>query len=268
MDHPAHSTLEGRPKAIVVGASSGIGHAIARELSARGYFLGLTARRETLLHDLQKTLPEESVAHFMDVANPSEAIPILHNLIQEMGGMDLIVINSGINVGEFNATWEQEYETIKVNVEGFTALANTAIRYFKEKNAGHLVGISSIAGVRGNGRAPAYSASKAFVSNYLQGVSQRLCTTTIHVTDVRPGFVDTAMIRGKHGLFWVATCERAAKQIADAIEKKKPVVYITKRWGLIALLLRMIPRWLYHRGFVRHMKQDQKFHSADKSSSK
>ena len=144
--------------------------------------------------------------------------------------------------------WAKEKETIDVNVSGFAAMANVSFEYFRGRGGGQLAGISSIAAIRGGGEAPAYNASKAFVSNYLEGLRQKACKMklSLTVTDIQPGFVDTPMARGE-GLFWVAPPKKAAKQIFDAIKNKRNHAYVTKRWRLIAWLLKLLPDRLYSR---------------------
>jgi short-subunit dehydrogenase len=234
-------------KAVVVGASSGIGRALAKVLAANGYEVGLTARRVELLEQLQKEIPSKTFIKRMDISRPDEAIPLLEELIKEMNGLDLIVLNSGVNRQNKELAWEKESETIAVNVSGFAALAGVAVKHFLAQNSGHLAGISSIAALRGSISNPAYSASKAFDSIYLQGLGYKLREHNINVTDIRPGFVDTVMIREKPGLFWVATCEGAAEQILQAIRKKERVAYITRRWGIIAWLIKIVPDWVVYK---------------------
>jgi len=127
-------------------------------------------------------------------------------------------------------------------------MANVATKHFLEQRAGHLVGISSIAALRGSGGAPAYNASKAFVSNYLEGLRQKFfhLKLPIVVTNVKPGFVDTAMAQGE-GLFWVAPPEKAARQIYKIIKARRTHAYVTKRWRLIGLLLKLMPNYIYNR---------------------
>jgi len=127
-------------------------------------------------------------------------------------------------------------------------MCNVAFEYFREKGAGHIVGISSLSAIRGSGEGPAYNASKAFASNYLEGLRQNAVKQKLPltVTDIQCGLVDTAMAKGE-GLFWVAPPAKAAGQILDAIRKKKDHAYITKRWRIIALLLKALPGWLYCR---------------------
>ncbi|MBN3039262.1 MAG: SDR family NAD(P)-dependent oxidoreductase [Candidatus Omnitrophica bacterium] len=236
---------ERRKKAVVVGASSGIGRALAKVLGNNGYEVGLVARRLELLHQLQKEIPAQTYIKKIDLNCAEEAIGCLSELIKEMKGMDLIIINSGVNTHNIELDWNKEMNTIGVNVSGFCAMANVALKYFLKQNSGHIVGISSIAGLRGSATSPSYSASKAFVSNYLEGLRHRLSGKDIYVTDIRPGLVDTDMIRGQSRLFWVATPDKAAEQIFSKIKKRCKVAYVTKRWVLIAWVLNLIPDWLY-----------------------
>ena len=234
--------------AIIIGASSGIGRELAKILSQNGYNLGLTGRRQDLLISLQKELSTQSFVKQIDVSQESEAMKLLNELLEEMSGTDLIVINAGIGFINPNLNWKEEKETIDVNISGFTAMANVAVEFFSKKGSGHIVGISSIAALRGNGKAPAYSASKAFMSNYLEGLRQKFgkLGSPIAVTDIQPGFVDTEMAKGE-GKFWVAPPEKAARQIYEAIRKKKKHAYITKRWRIIAWVLKILPDRLYYK---------------------
>lgn len=235
-------------KAIIVGASSGIGRALAKIIAADGYTVGLAARRLPLLLELQKEIGGQTFVKQIDVSNPAEAMSRLSELIQEMGGVDLIVISAGTGFINPDLEWDKEDQTIAVNVSGFAALANVAMHHFLQRGTGHLVNISSLAAIRGNGTAPAYNASKAFESNYMGGLRQKIIKLSLPVTltDIQPGFVDTAMAQGE-GLFWIAPLEKAAKQIYQAIKAKKKRVYVTKRWRLIAWFFKFIPDFIYDR---------------------
>ncbi len=235
-------------RAIIFGASSGIGREMAKILSREGYLLGLAARREDLLKGLREELPGESHVRVCDIASDDHCEAAFNGFISDMGGCDLVVISSGTGFINEELEWQKEKETIDVNVTGFARLAVLAARYFLDRGAGHLVGISSIGALRGGRDAPAYSASKAFVSNYLEGLRCRMkrLAPGITVTDIMPGFVDTAMAKGE-GLFWVAPAEVAARQICRAIGKKKEKVIITRRWRLVALALKLMPDRLYWR---------------------
>jgi short-subunit dehydrogenase len=232
--------------AIIIGASSGIGRALAITLSLDGYRVGVVARRTDLLAGLQTELAGPCVIKTIDVSQPDRAMPLLRELIEELRDVELFIVNAGTGFENAALEWEPERETIAVNVLGFAAMVNVAVAHLEARGSGHLVGISSIAALRGNRVAPAYAASKAFVSNYLQGMRHRFKKRKlpIAVTDVQPGFVDTAMAKGDR-LFWVASPQEAAAQIAAAIRARKPHVYVTRRWRLIAWLLKLIPDALY-----------------------
>ena len=235
-------------KAIVMGASSGMGKELARILSRNHYIVGLAARRRNLLEELQKELPGPSYIKQIDVRRFADAANDFRELIAAMGGVDLVIISSGY--GDYNPQlkWEIEKETIDVNVSGFTLIADIAFQYFLEKGSGQLAGISSVAALRGNRSDPAYSASKAYVSNYLEGLRQKAVRAhrPIVITDIKPGFVRTPMSKGGR-LFWQATAAEAAAQIFAAIRRRKKIAYITRRWRLIAWLMKIAPDWLYNR---------------------
>ncbi len=234
-------------KAIVIGASSGIGREIALLLSENEYRVGITGRRANLLENLKRQAPNSFVAAKLDCTNEN-SIQYLKELILELGGLDLLIISSG--TGDINPSLEYETEnrTNQLNTIAFTRIVTWGFNFFKGQGYGHIVAISSIAGLRGGAASPAYNASKAYQINYLEGLRQKVTKEKlkIAITDVRPGFVDTAMAKGE-GLFWVAPTKKAALQIVTALKKKKEVVYITKRWRIIAVVLKILPTWVYKR---------------------
>ena len=235
-------------KAIVIGASSGIGRALARVLAANGYAVGLAARRLPLLAELQQEIGPHARVKQIDVTDTARAMTQLGELIEELQGVDLIVLNSGF--GQINPAldWPAEDETIRVNVHGFAAMANVAMRYFIGRGQGHLVGISSVAALRGYHETPAYGASKAFMSIYLDSLRQKAFRLglPIAVSEIRPGFVDTAMVQTPHR-FWVASPEVAARQMFRDITRRKSRCYVTRRWIFIAWLMKIVPDWIYYR---------------------
>jgi short-subunit dehydrogenase len=243
---------DGMTKAVIIGASSGIGRALAVLLAKEGYALGLAARRLELLKELRQELGGNTYVTRMDIAQPEEAVKVLDGLISDMGGMDMLIICSGTGHINRELEWDKERETIDVNVKGFTAIAGAGMKYFLEKGEGHLAAISSVAALRGSGTCPAYNASKAYMSNYLEGLSVKVAAAGKHiaVTDIKPGLVDTAMAKGE-GLIWVAPAEKAAKQIWNIIKRSKAGGYVTKRWRLVALLFNIMPRRLYIKGCIR-----------------
>lgn len=247
-----------KKKVIIIGTSSGIGRALAKKFSAEGYVVGLTGRSLEKLKALQAELPGESFVQVLDVQNTKEAIHAMGNLIMVMHGMDLLVINAGVLHPNEKLLWWHEEEMIKVNALGFAAMANVGVNYFQKKKSGCLVGISSVACHRGSGRSPAYNASKAFVSNYMEGLRQKLSTTPVKVIDIRPGFVDTAMVQGRKGLFGVASPEKAAHEIFSVIQKGKKIAYVPSWWAVIVWFLRRVPEFIYHFGYRTYLAWDNK----------
>ncbi len=232
------------PTAIIVGASSGIGEALARSLAGSGWRVGVAARRLDRLESLAAELGGGARAKRIDLRRTDEARLALASLIDELGAVDLIVLSSG--VGELNPgmDWASEADTIEVNALGFAAMAQVAMKHFLDRGQGHLVGISSVAKLRGHGDAPSYAATKAFVSTYLDGLrdlAKRRSAGRIAVTEACPGFVATAMMKAPSA-FWVASPEAAAKSILRAVHRRAKHAYVTPRWGLIGLLLRLMPR--------------------------
>ncbi|MHA8067317.1 SDR family NAD(P)-dependent oxidoreductase [Aquirufa sp. ROCK2-A2] len=229
-------------KAIIIGATSGIGKSMAELLLLEGYEVGVTGRREELFQSIKTQETCRIFFKKMDVQDLSTLEPICNELVSQMGGLDLLIISAGIGEENNNLIFDIENSVIKTNIQGFTCLADWGLRYFKQQGYGHLVNISSIAGIRGNGIAPSYNATKAYQINYLEGlrINIKEYSSSITITDVRPGFVNTPMAKGE-GLFWIAPVQKAAEQIFKALKQKRKVVYITKRWGLIALLLKVIP---------------------------
>jgi short-subunit dehydrogenase len=235
-------------KAIVIGATSGIGKELARLLVTKDYTVGITGRRISLLQELRKENPGKYIIEPFDISNAFENPEHLQILVNELGGLDLLIINSGTGNSNEDLDFKIEKETIDTNVSGVTEIADWAFNYFRKQGNGHFAVISSIAGLRGSRFAPAYSASKAYQINYFEGLRQKAkhLKLKVTITDIRPGFVDTAMMKSKN-LFWVETPQKAAEQIYHALKKKKRIAYITGRWILIAYIMKLLPKWIFER---------------------
>lgn len=234
---------------IIIGATSGIGEELARQAAKNGYIVGGTGRRTERLKRLKEELGENFHFTGMDVTRHDEAKVALNQLIGEMGGMDIIVLNAGISNYQASSITGMEQMVIDVNVSGFVQLFGEAFLYFRKQGHGQIVGVSSIAGLFGSSRAAPYSASKAFISTYMQAYRQRSnkLNDDITITDVIPGFVESEMTEGKRGMFWVADTEKAVKQMLKDIENKKAYSYVTRRWRLIAWLIKLTPNWILDR---------------------
>lgn len=230
---------------IIVGATSGIGRELALLYLQNGYHVGITGRRQHLLNEFQQQHPTQVITSCFDVTG-NDNIVQLKELVQQLGGMDIFIYNAGYgNVSELPDA-AIDNTTIKTNVTGFAETTAWAFNWFCKQGAGQIAATSSVAANRGSSRAPAYSASKAFMSNYLEGLhlKNKRLKKNITITDIQPGFVRTKMAKG-YGQFWVSAPEKAARQIFSAIKRKKRRAYITKRWRLIAWLMRNMPYFIY-----------------------
>jgi len=234
-------------KVIIVGASSGMGKELAILYAKNNCLVGITGRRNHLLEALHEQFPKNIFAQCFD--NTKDDIEKnLSALVSKLGGLDLMIISSG--VGYLNPSLDPviEKDTLDLNVMAWTLVADFSFNFFSKQKNGHLAAITSIAAIRGEGRAPAYHASKAYQATYLEGLRKRsfMQKLNIRVTDIQPGFVKTAMPQNYKRL-GEASAEKAAGQIFSAIESKKKKVYITKRWWLVAQVMKVLPDWIYHR---------------------
>jgi short-subunit dehydrogenase len=236
-------------RAIVIGASSGIGREVAKLLMADGWTVGVAARRVELLQTLGATAVEQ-----IDVTSET-ATERLRSLILKIGGMDLFFYASGIGKQNRELKEDIELATLQTNGLGFTRMIGEAYRYFAEvadsqsSTIGHIAAITSIAGTKGLGPAPSYSATKAMQNVYLQALEQQANARGLKIrfTDIRPGFVDTALLSGDFKYPMMLKPERVAKDIIAAIMGRKHICVIDWKYRLLTALWRRIPRWIWRR---------------------
>lgn len=235
-------------KAIVVGASSGIGHEVARLLIAEGWAVGVAARRIDKLTDLQAMAPERVYTAQIDVNNEDAETSLLQ-LIEHMNGIDLYFHAAGIGWQNPSLNADIELKTMETNALGFTRMIGCAYRYFANNGGGHIACITSIAGTKGLGPAPAYSATKAMQKTYLQALEQLAACKhhNIHFTDIRPGFVDTPLLAGTSHLPMLMTTKKVARSIIKAINNRRHICVIDSRWCVLTYLWRHIPNWIWRR---------------------
>ena len=237
-----------KQKIMIVGASSGIGWELAGIMAAAGHTVGITARRGALLTKLAADYPGRVFPHPFDITDTDACATELAALAAAMGGLDTLVISAG--GGDVNESLDflREQQMIRLNVSAFTCVADWAFTYFKKQGRGQLAAITSIAGLRGSRQSPGYSAVKAYQINYLQGLRQKARSEklAIAVTDICPGFVNTPTAKSPVR-FWVAPVPKAARQIYRGLQQQRRVVYITRRWQIIAALYRWLPAWLHER---------------------
>lgn len=239
-------------KAIIIGATSGLGLETARLLAQQGWQVGLAGRREDRLLQLKAEFPAHTAIQRLDVTD-GDADRQLHLLIEKLGGMDLFLLCAGIGRQNPDLLPGTELDTAQTNVIGFTRMTTTAFDYFRQQGGGHIAVISSIAGTKGLGAAPAYSATKRFQNTYIEALEQLagMQHLPIRFTDIRPGFVDTDLLKGKHYPLLMRP-ERVARHIVRAIERKKHIVVIDWRYRFLVFCWRLIPRWLWRRMPVKN----------------
>jgi short-subunit dehydrogenase len=252
---PPSTPLTQRKCAILVGASSGIGAALARKLAKEGYRLALLSRRIELLNSLCEEINQDSgeiLAHAYehDVTDYESVPELIASILADMGNLDLFVYVAGISemVGLKKYDFAKDQRTVEVNLIGALAWLNPVAAMFQQLKSGQIVGISSVAGERGRVGNPSYNASKAALTSYLESLRNRLTHRYgVNVLTVKAGFVDTALLAGAKKTFGVITPEVAAEDIFKAIRKQKQEVYIPSFWRWIMLIVRNIPSVIFRR---------------------
>ena len=232
-------------KAIIVGASSGIGLEVARLFIQRGWTVGVAARRLDLLQTIGAADVEQ-----IDVTS-ADAPEKLMQLVDRLGGMDLFFYASGIGKQNRELTPDIELATVETNGLGFTRMIGCAYRYFAQQGRGHIAAITSIAGTKGLGPAPAYSATKAMQNVYLQALEQQAHARGLDIkfTDIRPGFVDTALLAGTFHYPMMLKPQAVARDIVNSIERGRHIRVIDWRYRILTAFWRRIPRVIW-----RHIK--------------
>ena len=241
-------------KVLIIGASSGMGFELAKLMLQDGHTLGLAARRTQPLKDLQSAYPQQVKISAIDVT-ADDAPQKIMSLIEELGGIDLYFHSSGIGKQNWNLDATIEEATLHTNALGFTQCIGTAFRYFASRpEGGHIACISSIAGTKGLGAAPSYSATKAFQNCYIQALEQQanMRHLPIRFTDIRPGFVDTPLLGDGKNYPMLMDVDKVVKEILQAVHQQKHVRVIDWRYRLLVPFWRMIPNWLWRRLPIRN----------------
>ncbi|SFU39327.1 Short-chain dehydrogenase [Pustulibacterium marinum] len=236
--------------AIVVGGTSGIGHGITDKLLENNYKVIVTGTRacvESQIYDFKKSdAVEVECLNCIEDDISKKLETFVNNKLN--GSLDLLVYSAGIGNLNKNLGHQVENRANKVNVLGFTEAADWSYRFFEKQAYGHFVGITSLSAVFGSRVAPAYHAAKAYQASYLEGLRQKAHKSKkpIYITDVRPGFVDTPLTKGKK-MFWVASQEKAGRQIYSMIKNKRKVGYVSRRWSIIAFIIKALPSFIRNR---------------------
>jgi short-subunit dehydrogenase len=220
---------------------------MAEQYAKEGHRVCISARRTVLLKQIQQQFPQLVEYETFDVTG-TENVFKLETMVEKLGGMDILVYSAGYGNPSRGLDWAIDQKTINTNIYGFTEIVNWAFNYFVKQGYGQIADISSVAATRGGSHAPAYNASKSFQSNYLEGIAikAKKLKKDISVTCIEPGFVDTKFSKAEK-LFWLIPVEKAARQMIRAIEKRRRRVYISRRWWLIAKVMKWSPFWLYRK---------------------
>ena len=243
-------------RALIVGASSGMGAAMARQLALQGCSVALVARREVELQSVAEGIRAHSQAdappiyvYAHDVTCYEQVPALFQQICRELGGLDAIIYTAGymprLAPGEY--TFEKDRRTIEVNVLGAIAWLNEAAYRFGQAGEGTIVGISSVAGDRGRGGQPAYAASKAALATYLESLRNRVGALGVTVVTIKPGPIETPMTEGLGKLPLMIPVEKAAAQIIAAAQSGRRVAYVPSAWRPIMAVIRAIPSAIFQK---------------------
>jgi short-subunit dehydrogenase len=239
--------------AIVVGASSGIGEAVARRLAADGVRVALVARRAPELERVRREITQatgdasRALAFTHDVTGADDVPDLVQRIAHALGGLDLLVYAAGImpRIGEDEYDLATDRAIVAVNVVGAMAWVNAIADRFGRAGAGTIVGISSVAGDRGRRGNPAYHASKAALDTFLEAVRNRIARRGVHVVTVKPGPVDTPMTQGMAKLPLLVSADAAAAELLAGAARGRTTVYVPATWRPIMFVLRNLPSFIF-----------------------
>ncbi len=254
---PASSTpLTPRRRGIIVGASDGIGAALARKLAKEGYILALLARRADKLTELCSEINSaagetRALAYTHNVAEYEKVPDLLRRVVADLGGLDTFIFMAGVNYppgGMDKYNFDNDRQMIEINLIGAMAWLNPVAEMFQSAKAGQIVGISSVAGDRGRVGNPGYNTSKAALTTYLEALRNRLTRRGVNVLTVKPGFVSTEMVKAAQGgTPFMISPEKAAGDIYKAMQKRKQVVYTAPIWRFIMMAIQHTPSFIFRR---------------------
>ena len=234
---------------IIMGATSGLGRALAERYIKAGWKVGAAGRNESSLANLTRLAPERVITSKIDILSKDAPARLLE-LISKCGGMDIYLHCSGIAMLGQEQDIESEVRICETNAGGFTRMCLTAYHYFEStKRRGRLVAISSIAGTRGLEALPAYSASKAYDSVLLEALRQRADSRRLplRIVDIRPGWTRTPLLADDKHYMFEMDADKVADLIFKASQKAKRHATIGLRWKIITALERLVPASIWER---------------------
>ena len=241
-------------RAIVVGASSGMGAEIARQLAQRGCRVALVARREAELQvvadGINAGVTEPlALCYAHNVRNFAEVPALFQNICRDLRGLDVIFYAAGVmpRITDSEYSFDKDRAMIEVNVLGAIAWLNEAAQRFDAAGSGTIVGVSSVAGDRGRRGQPVYCTSKAALDTYLEALRNRVGRVGVRVVTIKPGPVDTPLVKGLDKLPMLVSADEAARQIIAASEKGKRVAYVPGKWRPVMAVIRSIPSPIFQK---------------------
>lgn len=243
------------PKVFLTGASSGLGAALARAYAAQGATLGLVARRGEALADLVAGLPGAHRCYPCDVTDRAALRQAAEDFVRDVGLPEVVVANAGVSVGtltEYSEDLDAFARVLETNLLGMVATFQPFVEAMRARGSGRLVGIASVAGIRGLPGAGAYSASKAAVIAYLESLRVELAGSGVKVVTIAPGYVATPMTAvNSYPMPFLLDPDEAARRFLRTIAAGHSYTVIPWQMGLVAKLLRSLPNWLFDRAFAR-----------------
>lgn len=222
---------------LIIGATSGIGNSLYLHYISCGNRVAIMGRRKNILDDICIASPTNTLALQVDISDTNSFNNAFKEVVKSFKNIDLAILCAGIGELNENLDIKLELATLSTNVIGWTNVVDTLYNHFEKNGKGHLVAITSVGGLQPTPIAPSYSASKAFQINYTKSLQAKAKKTAITVTEIRPGLVDTRMAKG-NGLFWVMPLEKVSKQIIKAIDNKKKLCIVTKRWRILNYIVK------------------------------
>lgn len=252
---------------LITGASSGIGRALAFEYARQGWQLILMARRGDLLQEIKDSISRDYprvtvILKVSDVAQFARHMQDVAACAREAGGLTVAIANAGVGfkAGVRGNNFSGVQKTFDVNFAGAVATLEAAKIVMLSTGQGHLVGISSVAHVRGLPQSYVYCASKSALTTYLEGLACDLKPQGIAVTAIHPGFVTTPMTEDNGVMPWVMSAERAARLIYKAILNKKRRFVFPWQMRIVCWVMRLMPSRLYDFFADAGRKRAEKFY--------
>ena len=236
-------------KVFITGATSGIGESLARQYAKEGATLGLVGRRLELLTKLKSNIKTDCEIYAVDVSDQKKLEKAANHFIKKYGAPDIVIANAGVSTGTL-AGEKEDLDTFKrvieINLFGVIHTFLPFIEVFKKQKSGQLIGIASVAGIRGLPGSGAYSTSKAALINYLESLRIEMKPFGIHVTTIAPGYIHTPMTKhNRYAMPFILDVDDAVSRFMKAIQSKKGFIIIPWQMNIVGTLMKLLPSPLW-----------------------